>query len=358
MPDINEKSMPDLSAPHIRSGDSIRKIMWTVAAVLMIYAAYSVYIFGLYIFAVYSVCIASGIASEALFQFLMKRKIKISDGSSVITALLLAMSIPPYVPLWVAAAGTVFSVVVVKEFFGGIGFNIFNPALAGRAFVAASWPVYITASWNRFPSGSLFQSININPGGIPQGAVDVITQATPLAVLKGGGGILHEFNLPLNSVFEFFINNSIIKTLLFSNRGGCAGEVSAVLILIGALILIWRRIITWHVPVTFLGSVAILSYIYYSYHGVNPLNAVIINLLSGGLLLGAFFMATDMVTSPISPAGQMIFGAGCGVLTFALRIIGGYPEGVAYAILIMNAVVPLIDSVIRPSVFGLNRKRV
>ncbi|MCL1834320.1 MAG: RnfABCDGE type electron transport complex subunit D [Leptospirales bacterium] len=307
------KSLLVLSAPpHIKAGDSINKIMWTVAAVLMIPAAYSIYIFGFHAALILITCAVSGVSAEAAFQYFMKREIKIRNGSSVITGLLVGMNVPPNAPIWMAAIGTVFAVIIVKELFGGLGSNIFNPTLAGRAFMTASWPVHMTT--NRY-------------------------------------GVIGDSFLSIENIYGF-------KSLLAENLGGCIGEASVLLIFIGGLFLIFRRIITWHIPVSFIGSIAVASYIYYYFLGfTQPEFAVMLHIFTGGVFLGAFFMATDMVTSPVSGIGMIIFGIGCGLLAFTIRAFGGYPEGVSYSILIMNAAVPLIDRFTRPAVFGVSKER-
>ena len=360
MPEAKEKSFPFLSPPpHIKAGDSIKKIMWTFTAVLMLICSYSIYIFGLHTALIFAVCVVSGVSAEAAFQLLVKRKIKVTDGSSVITGLLVGMNVPPHSPLWMCSIGTVFAVVIVKEFFGGLGFNIFNPALAGRAFMSASWPAYMATNWHIFPSGSIYSEKLTMSGSIPQGVLDVITQATPLTAFKEGGKLLREYNLPMDTLYDLFVKNNTLKSLMTGNTGGCTGEVSALLLLAGGIFLMSRKIITWQIPVSFIGSVAMMSYFYYSYIGISfPGFASLIHILSGGLLLGAFFMATDMVTTPLSAAGMVIFGTGCGLITFAIRILGGYPEGVCYAILIMNAAVPLIDNLTSPAVFGITKKSI
>lgn len=359
MPEVKDKSLLVLSAPpHIKTNDSVKKIMWTVVAVLMLPVIYSVYIFGFHAALILSVCVISGVSAEAAFQFLMKRKINVLDGSSVITGLLVGMNVPPHSPVWMSAIGTVFAVVIVKEFFGGLGFNIFNPALAGRAFMMASWPVHMTTNWHRFPTGTIIAEKLTTTGNLPQEVFDVITQATPLTALKESGRLVHEYNIPIDSLYDFFIKNNILKSLMIGNIGGCVGETSALLILIGGLFLMWRKIITWHIPVSFIGSIAIVSYLYYYLIGFSfPGFVALIHILSGGIFLGAFFMATDMVTSPVSAGGMIIFGTGCGLLTFAIRVLGGYPEGVSYSILIMNAAVPLIDRFTKPVVFGVSKER-
>ena len=355
MPEVKENPLLILSSPpHIKSGDSIKNIMWTVVAVLMLPAAYSVYIFGLQTASILGVCVLSGISAEFLTQFLMKRKIQILNGSSVITALLLAMSVPPHSPLWMPAAGTVIAVVVFKEFFGGLGFNIFNPALAGRAFMTILWPVHMTSNWHIFPAGSVIAEKLITAGNFTSEVFLAITSATPLTVLKNSGRLAQDYNIPVESIYYFFISNNLIKSMLIGNVGGCIGETSVLIILLGGLFLMWRRIITWHVPVSFIGSMALATYLYYYNTGSTiPGFITMIHVFSGGLFIGAFFMATDMVTTPLSGRGLFLFGLGCGLITFLIRIIGGYTEGVMFAILLMNLSVPLIDRFFRPKVFGI-----
>jgi electron transport complex protein RnfD len=253
------------------------------------------------------VCVLVGVSAEAAFQYFIKKEIKVMNGSAVITGLLVGMNVPPHVPVWMPAIGTIFAVIIVKELFGGLGHNIFNPALAGKAFMAASWPVYMTTT------------------------------------IDGRDGNL-----------AFAVENNILKPLFIGNTGGCIGEASVLFIFIGGLILIFRRIIRWHIPVAFIGTVAVISYLYYYILGfTHPEFAAIFHIFSGSVFLGAFFMATDLVTSPVSGIGMIIFGIGCGLLTFTIKVFGGYPEGVVFSILIMNAVVPLIDRFVKPGVFGI-----
>ena len=354
-----EKSLLVLSAPpHIKAGDSINKIMWTVVAVLMLPSVYSIYIFGFHAALILLTSVVSGVSAEAAFQYFMKREIKVKNGSSVITGLLVGMNVPPNAPIWMTAIGTIFAVIIVKELFGGLGYNIFNPALAGRAFMMASWPIHMTTNWHSFPSGAVFAEKIIPAGNIPNEIFNIITQATPLTALKESSRLMQEYNIPFDSLYSFLIKNNIIKSLLMGNVGGCIGETSVLLIFIGGLILIFRRIITWHIPVSFIGSIAIVSYLYYYFLGfTHPGFVALLHIFSGGIFLGAFFMATDMVTSPVSVTGMIIFGIGCGLLTFTIRVLGGYPEGVSYSILIMNAAVPLIDRFTKPAIFGVSKER-
>jgi electron transport complex protein RnfD len=262
--------------------------------------------------------ISAALAEAAVLAF-RKKPIALADGSAVLTGLLLAYNLPPGTPLWLSAAGAVFAIIIGKQVFGGLGHNIFNPALAGRAFLMVSWPAHMT-TWQN-----------------PRWQADAVTTATPLAQFKeysaaGMVGISH-------------------WDLLIGNRGGCIGEVCAIALLAGAAFLFLKRYISWHIPCTYLGSVAVLSWAFNSRACPFGGDAVFF-LLSGGVVLGAFFMATDYVTSPLSARGRLIFGTGCGILTFIIRRFAGYPEGVSYAILIMNAAVPVIDRYTCPRWFG------
>ncbi len=346
------------SAPHIKEADGVNKIMWTVIIALMPNTVYSVYIFGTNAAVILTVSVISAILSEYVFQKSMKRPVRVMDGSAVITGLLVAMNVPPHAPAWMVVIGSAFAIVIVKQLFGGIGFNIFNPALAGRAFLMASWPVYMTTSWHRFPTGNIIAERLTSRGSIPQEVFDVITQATPLTALKESSRLTQEYNISIDNLFDYLINSNILESLFIGNIGGCIGETSALLILLGGLFLMWRKVITWHIPVSFIGTVAVVSYFYYYFIGFSyPEFVVLVHILSGGVFLGAFFMATDMVTSPVSVRGMVLFGIGCGLLTFTIRVLGGYPEGVSYSILLMNATVPLIDRFTKPEAFGVRKER-
>jgi electron transport complex protein RnfD len=294
------------SPPHIRSNVDAKTIMWWVATALLFPSAAAVYFFGLpaLILIVFTTLIS--VAFEAIFQWLAKKPITIFDGSAAVTGMLIALILPSTLPLWVAGIGALFAVVIVKGLFGGLGFNIFNPALAARAFLLASWPVAMTA-WVR--------------------PFDAVTSATPLYLVNK----LHE--LP-PSYLDLFIGN----------RAGSLGETSVLAILIGAAILFYKRIIDWPAPFAFIGTVAALTFAL----GHDP----IFGIFSGGLMLGAFFMATDYVTAPVTTKGRFVFGLGCGIMTVLIRYFGGFPEGVNYAILIMNMLTPLIDKYARPRLFG------
>lgn len=298
------------SSPHIKSNDSVQGIMRDVIIALIPATIAGIYFFGVKALLVTLISVLSCIAAEALWQKLTHRKITIGDLSAVVTGLLIAFNLPAAVPLWLPAVGGFFAIIIVKQFFGGIGQNIMNPALAARAFLLASWPVHMTNF-----------------------TVDGVSAATALGILKEGGG-------PLPSLMNIFIGNV----------GGCIGETSVVALLLGAAYLLYKRIISWHIPVTYIGSVFILTFVF-GRDGFMTGNALY-EIFAGGLMLGAFFMATDYTTSPMTKKGQLVFGLGCGVLTSVIRLYGGYAEGVSYSILIMSLFVPFIDKFTAPRIFG------
>jgi electron transport complex protein RnfD len=350
----NSKSELVLSVPpHLRTDQSLRKIMWIVVIALLPATAYSVHLFGCKVLLTIIVSIAAAIAAEALYQVLMEKSVTVSDGSAVITGLLLAMNVPPDAPVWMVAIGSAFAIIIVKQLFGGLGFNIFNPALAARAFLIASWPVEMTTKWHKFSATNVF-SIDLNRSScLSQEAFDIVTQATPLAALKEAPALLREINTPIGCLYDLIFSSATFKSLFIGSIGGCIGETSVLFLLIGGLFLFYKRIITWHIPVTFIGTVAVFMLAFYLLTGFPyPFKVTLYHILSGGLFLGAIFMATDMVTSPVTARGMIIFGVGCGIITSVIRLWGGYPEGVSYSILLMNATVPLIDRYIRPRIFG------
>lgn len=298
------------SSPHIRSNTTVQTMMRDVLIALLPAAFAGIYFFKLRAFLIILISIISCVSSEALWQKFTHQKITVGDLSAAVTGLLLAFNLPASAPLWLPVVGGIFAIIIVKQFFGGIGQNIMNPALAARAFLLASWPVQMT-SWT----------------------VDGISGATALGILKEGNG-----SLP--SLWNAFIGSV----------GGCIGETSALALLIGAAYLLYKRIISWHIPVTYIGTVFVLTLIL-GRHSAITANAFY-ELFIGGLMLGAFFMATDYTTSPMTKKGQVIFALGCGIITSVIRIYGGYPEGVSYSILLMNLFVPLIDRFTSPRAFG------
>ncbi len=322
-------------SPHIKQPTTVATIMWTVVACLTPPLILSVFVFGLQTLIITLVSVGACVATEAVSGRLLNRPVKITDGSAVITGLLLAYIIPPGVPYWTPVAGAIMAIFVTKMLLGGLGFNIFNPALIGRAFLVATYPVAMTTAWLEPLRGtSLFKHLG------PR--VDAVSAATPLHVLKHYG---------MTAFIEKFGSLSTVYTDFFIGlRPGCIGETSALLLLLGGLFLIYKRYITWHIPVSVIVSTGGLTWVFGGEHlfSGNPLLAV----LSGGLILGAFFMATDYVTSPSQKTGQLVFGAGIGALTVLIRLKGGYPEGICYAILLMNPLTPALDQWFRPRRFS------
>ncbi len=305
------------STPHIRSNDTTSNIMLDVILALLPATIVGLVYFGFSALLVVLISIISSVLFEYLFQKYTNRPITTSDLSAVVTGLLLALNLPAEVPLYVPIVGSFVAIIIVKQLFGGLGQNFMNPALGARAFLMASYPQAMTTF-----------------------SVDSVSQPTPLTLIKEGA-------LIIPSPTDY--SNAFI-----GNINGCIGEVSAVALLLGASYLFYKKVITWHIPVAYLGTSFVLFYIF----GRDGLFSgyPFYELLLGGIMLGAFFMATDYASSPITPKGKIIFGIGCGVLTVIIRIYGGYPEGVSYSILLMNLAVPLIDKFTRPRVFGTVKK--
>lgn len=303
-------------SPHIWQGESTTQIMLWVIASLLPVTFYSIYLFGFYALQVIVVSIVACVATEALFDKVQKLPLTVGDGSAVLTGLLLALTLPPKVPFWIPLIGAVAAILLGKQLFGGLGYNIFNPALIGRAFLVLSWAKHMSKDWYK-----------------PLVKLDAQTMATPLYAMKQARLGLFKVNPA-----------TFYKALFFSNPGGCIGEVSALLLLIGAAVLLAKRIIDWRIPFSYLATVAVMAVILKS----DP----IFYLLAGGLILGAFFMATDYVTSSITPNGKLVFGVGCGLVTMLIRFYSSLPEAVMFAILFMNCCAPLIDRYTKPKVFG------
>jgi len=306
--------------------------MWSVSASLLPAMVMSAYFFGPRAFFTVGLCIAASVLSEYLFQTALKKKITVSDGSAFLTGLLLGMNLPPSVPFYIPVIGSFVAVIITKQIFGGLGFNIFNPALIGRAFLLISFPRLMTI-WTE-PSAAFI-------------ALDARTTATPLGILKEEGQ---------SRLIELFGDKlHLYAQLLIGHRAGSLGETSAIALLIGAAFLLYRGYITWHIPLSFLGTSALIAWVFGA-QGALFAGDPVLHLLSGGIILGAFFMATDYVTSPSVKNGQIIFGIGCGFLTMLIRLKGGFPEGVMFAILIMNCFAPLIDRGFKSKIFGLKKK--
>ncbi len=327
------------ASPHIRKDISTSRIMYSVIFSLFPVLFGAVYFFGMrVVFITLSAC-ASALVTEYLAQKIMRRKITIFDGSAILTGILLAFNLPVNVPLFIPIVGSFFAILVVKQVFGGLGYNFINPALAGRAFLMASWPSIMTGKWTApiRPVGSTISGIPLSFSNL-----DAVTNATPLNILK---------NYPQIETLIDGLNSTVcLKSLFLGNVGGCIGETSVILLLIGGIFLIIKGYIDWRIPFGYIGTVLVFSTIFY-YTGITKA-CPIFHILSGGLFLGALFMATDYVTSPITQEGRWIFAVGCGLITIAIRLLGGYPEGVSYSILFMNCFTPLIDRTVKPRRFG------
>ncbi len=313
------------SSPHLRDRDSVPKIMYAVVISLLPAMAASFYFFRLKALAVYLLCLVGCLATEAIFLRVRKKPLySLWDGSAVITALLLAMTLPPDLSFEIVLIGSVMAIALGKQVFGGLGHNIFNPALVGRAFLQVAFPVAMT-TWSA-------------PATL---AIDTVTYATPLANLKFQAAAALGTLTPLRDLF-------------WGNTGGCLGETSSLALLLGAVYLLLRKTIDWRIPA---GSILALGTFTGIFWLVSPQEyaSPLFHFLAGGFILGAFFMATDMVTSPITPAGAWIYAIGIGFMVGLIRLFGGFPEGVMFSILFMNTFVPLINRTTRPHILGQRR---
>ena len=299
--------------PHVRSKESIQSIMRDVIIALVPATAAGIYYFGLRALILIVAAIISAVFFEWLYEKITKKPVTINDLSAVVTGLLLAMNLPASTPVWVAIVGSAFAIIFAKQLFGGLGQNFINPALAGRAFLLASYPTEMT-TW-------------VVPNGL---AADAATYATPLAQLKNGA------------------LDASLKQLVMGQVGGTIGETCAIALIIGGIYLLYKHVISWKIPVIYIATVFILFAVI-GRHGMRmPLQEI----FAGGVMLGGIFMATDYASSPVTPKGQVIFAVGAGLLTYLIRTFGGYPEGVSYSILIMNCCVPLIERFTEPTIFG------
>ena len=316
-------------SPHVHGGDSVKRNMYGVIIALLPAWATSLWFFGFGALAVTLISVASCVLIEFLIQkFVMKVKTTICDGSAALTGLILAFNMPSNLPWWIIVIGALVAIGVAKMTFGGLGQNIANPAILARVFLLISFPQQMT-SWPK-------------PGQLTSYA-DAATGATPLGLMKealrDGKSVSEVADLPSTT------------DLLLGNMGGSLGEVAAIALLIGFVILLVRRIITWHIPVAVLGTIAVLSAIFWL-ADPSAYPSPVFHMLTGGALLGAIFMATDYVTSPMSHSGMLVYGFGIGLLTFIIRTFGAYPEGMSFAILIMNMLTPLINTYFKPKRFG------
>ena len=329
--DYRELNLIGSTSPHLRTKAGAAHIMGEVLLALTLPLLFAVYNFGPRALTVTAVSVAGCCGFEWLYRALMKKNNTVGDLSAAVTGVLIAFVSPVTVPYWILLIGDFFAIVIVKQLYGGIGKNFLNPALAARAFML-SW----AGEMSKWALPAAF-----GQGAAPVwGPVDAVTGPTPMSFLA-------ENNLP--ELMKYYD----LKDMLVGLIGGSIGEVSALLLILGGVYLIARKITTWYVPVSFIGTVAALTFLFP--RGNDPMTWMLYNVLGGGLILGAFFMANDYVTSPVSHKGQVIFGVGCGLITVFIRYFGSYNEGVCYAILIMNLVVWIIDKAIRPARFGVGK---
>ncbi|MEA2103950.1 MAG: RnfABCDGE type electron transport complex subunit D [Candidatus Cloacimonadota bacterium] len=350
------------TSPHFHEKIDVKIVMWSVVGTLFpaLIAAYI--FFGWYSIFLTALGVITAVATEALIQHFRKVPITISDGSAVITGLLLSFNLPPNAPWWLPVLGSVFAISIGKQVFGGLGYNPVNPALLGRAFLMASWPVQMTTGW----ASKLAKASVVTVSGLKNSLIagsgneslqNLITSATPLNLAQqirgdiadGVGGEAYR------TIFDNLSSLDYIKSLFWGNVGGCIGEVSAAALIIGAAYLVYKHYIEWRIPVSYIGTVIVFSWMLGGIDGLFS-GPILFHVFSGGLILGAFFMATDMVTSPVTKNGRIYFGLGCGILTVVIRLWGGYPEGVSYSILIMNLAVPLLDKITPQKTFGYRKK--
>ncbi|MCK0513151.1 RnfABCDGE type electron transport complex subunit D [Aromatoleum buckelii] len=343
--------LPDKSGPFTHAPNSVQQTMLTVLLALSPATLFNAYLFGWPAILLFVVTVASCITIEAVCLVLAGRKVQagLADGSGVLTGWLLAMSLPPWAPWWIGVLGAVFAIALAKHAFGGLGQNVFNPAMVARVALLVSFPVVMTAWVSPQPLFSAGAPGLAEAAAITFGeySVDAVSAATAL------GHVKTELSRGI-SVTQSMPQVPGLIDMALGLRAGSFGETSAVLILLGGMYLMARRVISWHIPATVLGSLFLLGTLF---HAVNPARFAdgSFHMFSGASFLGAFFIATDYVTSPVSKTGQLIFGIGCGVLAWVIRTFAGYPEGMAFAVLLMNALAPIIDQYTRPRLFGRGR---
>lgn len=325
MTDYKNLKLIASSSPHIRGNETTRGLMRDVLLALLPALVMAAYVFGARAIVLSAVSVASAVGFEWLYRKLMKKHQTVDDLSAAVTGLLLAMVCPVQLPYWTVVIGNFFAIFVVKQLFGGLGKNFVNPALAGRAFLLASYSVLMTTWAAPMTRASVV-------------GADAVTAATPMSYLSANN---------LAGLKEAYS----VSDMLLGKVGGSLGEVSALMLLAGGAYLIARKVITWHIPVAYIGTVALLTLLFP--RGNDAMEWMLYNVLGGGLMLGAIFMATDYVTSPVTKKGQLIYGVGCGLLTVFIRYFGAYPEGVCYSIMTMNLCVWLIDSTVKPARFGV-----
>ena len=328
MTDYKNLKLIATSNPHIRGSETTRSIMLDVIIAMLPALAFAIFNFGLRALTLTAVSVVGCIFWEWLYRKLMKKPQSIGDLSCVVTGMLLAFVCPVQMPYWMILIGDFFAIIVVKQLFGGIGKNFLNPALAGRAVLLASYAGTMT-SWVDPAAGK---------APIIGSVADVVTTATPLAVMKTGD-------------FSVLTGTYNVGNMFIGQIPGSLGEVSALALLIGGAYLIWRKVINWQTPVAYIATVAVLTFLFPKQG--SGLEWMLYSIFGGGLFLGAFFMATDYATSPVTKKGQLIFGIGCGLFTVLIRYFGSYNEGVCYSIMVMNLLVALIDKYTKPTRFGV-----
>jgi electron transport complex protein RnfD len=348
------------AAPHLHDKTTVSNVMWQVVIALVPALIAAVYFYGINALFLTIYGVVAAVLTEYLIQKWRKVPVTVSDGSAVLTGLLLTYNLHAGAPWWLPVVGSVFAIAIGKQVFGGLGNNPVNPALLARAFLVASWPTLTTSGWVAPKAGAMSGITCLE--GLGTKASALITSATPLGVAK----MLRDSDFVSGlasgegaKVFNALFDSSTLQNLFWGNVGGVIGEVSAFALLLGAAWLIHKKIIEWRIPVSFILTVVALSFFFGGIKGLGQFSLLlpIFHILSGGLLLGAIFMATDYVTSPMTRTGRIYFGIGCGVLTVVIRLVGGYPEGVSYSILLMNLAVPLIDKWTMPKPFGGRKKK-
>ena len=346
-------TMANRAGPFTHTTNSLTRTMTWVMIALTPATAYGLWLFGWPALFLFVITLVSSLLVEGAMLWLLGQRVqaRLLDGSALLTAWLLAMSLPPWAPWWVGVLGSMSAIVLGKHVFGGLGQNMFNPAMVARIVLLISFPVHMTAwvapaPWGSELSPSLRQAWAYTTG---QTAVpEHMSAASALGTLKTEAAKGVSAQAALDKLPP-------LQALAKGDEAGSMGETSAMFLLAGGVLLLLLRIISWHIPVAMLGTLAVLAAVS---HAVNPSHfaAMHIHVLSGAAIMGAFFIATDYVTSPVSRSGQLLFGAGIGALTWVIRALGGYPEGLAFAVVLMNALVPLIDRVLRPRVFGRSRR--
>ena len=331
MTDYKNLKLIATSNPHIRGSETTRSIMLDVIIAMCPALIWAIIYFGVEALLLTAVSVIGCVAFEGLYRKLMHKPQSIDDLSAVVTGMLLAFVCPATTPLWMILIGDFFAIIVVKQLFGGIGKNFLNPALAGRAALLASYATAMTTWAVPMSKLSAFGS-----------NADAVTSSTPLAMMKNGD-------------FATLTSTYSVVDMFLGRVGGSLGEVSALMLLLGGVYLVIRKVISWHIPVAYIATVAILTLIA-APAGISGVDYMLYNVFGGGLMLGAIFMATDYATSPVTKPGQIIFGIGCGLLTCFIRRFGSYPEGVCYSILIMNCTTWLLDKYIRPTIYGAPKK--